>query len=136
MPRRARMTARLAGLAAVLLLLVLCAPASADETFVVDNGGDGHDLNPGDGVCDGSPNGDPAFCTLRAAVEEANALPGTDSVNFDVDEVQLTIAGGGAIEISSNLTIEGRGALSTSISQESVGPDSGDRVFDIGADFR
>ena len=94
-----------------MLLLVLSAPASA-ASFIVDNGGDGHDRNPGDGVCDGSPTGDPPFCTLRAAVEESNVLGSEDDIQFDVTEVQLTIAGGGAIEIATGepLTIQGREA--------------------------
>jgi len=124
---------RLAGLATVLLMLVFCAPASA-ANFIVDNGGDGNDRNPGDGICDGSPNGDPAFCTLRAAVEEANALEGEDLIDVQVDVVQLTLGGTlGAIEISTDMAIEGQGAESTYILQEVPQFSSGDRVFDITA---
>lgn len=47
-------------------------------TFSVDSILDNGDNNPGDGVCDdGGGN-----CTLRAAIEEANALSGTDSISF------------------------------------------------------
>ena len=80
--------------------------------------GTGSDRNPGDAICDGSPNGAPAYCTLRAAIEEANALSSDDVVTFSVGDVALTIAGGGAIEISSNVTIQGEGATVTKIAQE------------------
>ena len=49
-------------------------------TFVVDSTGDGGDSNAGNGVCDdGTGN-----CTLRAAIEEANALSGTDTVKLGI----------------------------------------------------
>lgn len=67
-------------LALALLLLIVIASgivlltrpgAEADPaTFTVDSTGDGGDSNTADGVCDdGSGN-----CTLRAAIELANAI--------------------------------------------------------------
>ena len=51
------------------------------------------DDNPGDGVCD-IPTG--GFCTLRAAVMEANALPGPDIIVLPGDAtIRLTITGSG-----------------------------------------
>ncbi len=51
------------------------------------------DDNPGDGVCD-IPTG--GFCTLRAAVMEANALPGGDIIILPGNStVRLTITGSG-----------------------------------------
>ena len=53
-------------------------------TFTVDSTLDAGDSSPGDGSCnDGGGN-----CTLRAAIQEANALAGTDNIHF-------SIAGGG-----------------------------------------
>ena len=53
-------------------------------TFTVNSILDTGDSSPGDAVCDdGGGN-----CTLRAAIEEANALSGTDNIHF-------SIAGGG-----------------------------------------
>ena len=67
------------------------AAATVDKTtFVVNSTGDGSDSNPGDGVCDtGSTNtaGAPA-CTLRAAIEEANALGGADTIEFDMPSTE------------------------------------------------
>ena len=54
-------------------------------TFTVNSTGDGTDATPGDGQCDtGGTNSQGADeCTLRAAIEEANALSGAN-VDFDI----------------------------------------------------
>ena len=52
-------------------------------SFTVNSIGDSGDGNPGDGVCtDGTGN-----CTLRAAIEEANATPDTDIIGFNIPGV-------------------------------------------------
>lgn len=51
--------------------------AQAAVTFTVNNTTDEPDANPGDGICSSTPSG---ACTLRAAVMEANALPGDDTI--------------------------------------------------------
>ena len=124
---------RLAGLATVLLMLVFCAPASA-AIFVVEDGGDGHDTDPGDEVCRVNNPPDPPICTLRAAIEEANALGGPDVVDLAVSDVGLFLALGGAIEISSEVTVLGDEDGTTGVRQEvPLSPGGGDRVFDIQA---
>src|SRR5262249_39409296 len=55
--------------------------ATAMATFVVNSALDQDDVSPGDGVCDSNP-GAPVVCTLRAAVQEANALAGADIITF------------------------------------------------------
>ena len=75
---------------ATFLLMVVAAPAEA-ATFTVDSGADAHDLTPADGVCD-TDDGSAVVCTLRAAVEQANAtigdsLPTNDVVNVNVPAV-------------------------------------------------
>lgn len=57
----------------------------AAATFTVNSTGDDPDDNPGDGTCETST---PGECTFRAAIQEANATAGTDTINFN-------IAGGG-----------------------------------------
>ena len=48
--------------------------------IIVNSTADAIDVNPGDGICDdGAGN-----CTLRAAIEEANALLGTDTIAFNI----------------------------------------------------
>ena len=68
----------------VLLLTTLLGssvqPARAAGTFVVDVAVDGEDAHKGDGIC--ATGG--GRCTLRAAIEEANANPDTDSITFNL----------------------------------------------------
>ncbi|UCC43802.1 MAG: right-handed parallel beta-helix repeat-containing protein [Candidatus Zixiibacteriota bacterium] len=62
-----------------LLLVVLCLSAVNAETFVVESSGESHDPAPGDGVCGTA--GTLSFdCSLRAAIEEASALHGADTI--------------------------------------------------------
>jgi Calx-beta domain len=60
---------------------------AAAKTFTVDTGSEGSDVNLGDGICDSIP-GAGTSCSLRAAIEESNANPGKDTINFN-------FAGGG-----------------------------------------
>jgi len=55
---------------------VLDAALLADTTFTVNTTDD-----PGDGVCDA------AHCSLREAIEAANANAGTDTIAFDIDGI-------------------------------------------------
>lgn len=50
------------------------------QAFMVNSTGDGGDSNTGDGVC----NDGTGICTLRAAIEQANAHPGNDTIAFNV----------------------------------------------------
>lgn len=54
-------------------------PAHAASTYLVDSNGDEPDDNPGDDVCHTAAD----TCTLRAAMQEANAHTGADIINFD-----------------------------------------------------
>lgn len=54
--------------------------SAAPQTFVVDSTLDTSDANPGDGTCETAG----AVCTLRAAIEEANANAGADTINFEL----------------------------------------------------
>ena len=60
-----------------LLPAVAAVPAVADR-FAIDTRADTYDVNPGDGNC-ADPAGD---CSLRAAITEANALAGPDTVEL------------------------------------------------------
>ena len=63
----------------------LTAPAAA-LTLEVNSTRDSSDASPGDGLCDtGDTNSQGATeCTLRAAVSEANALAGADTISFNI----------------------------------------------------
>lgn len=53
--------------------------------MVVNSTGDGDDLNPGDGTCTtGDVVGDVAECTLRAAIQEANATDEDETITFAI----------------------------------------------------
>lgn len=63
-----------------LAILLAFGGVSRAATFTVNDAGDLSDLMPGDGVClTGS-----GVCTLRAAIMEANAFPGPDTIAFNI----------------------------------------------------
>ena len=74
----------------VLSISALAAPQGVAQaaTFTVNSTGDTSDSTPGDGIC-----GDEAGkCTLRAAIEEANAIAGADSIAFDIPTTDIGYA--------------------------------------------
>ena len=78
-------------------LLALAHPATA-ANFVVNSSADGaFDAAPGDGVCEHTSGlGD---CSLTAAVDETNSLPGRDTIalpagNYRSSSVALVISSG------------------------------------------
>jgi CSLREA domain-containing protein len=93
-----------AGRIAVLLFVCLAAAAEA-ATFTVTSPGDDSDANPGDGLCDDGV----GACTLRAAIEEANALAGADRVAFALSGT-TTISSFGLLTISEALVVDGGGS--------------------------
>ncbi len=65
-------------------------------TLTVNSTSDSGDSNPGDAVCDTGFNnsqGDPQ-CTLRAAIEEANAFAGADNITFSMPATESGHSGG------------------------------------------
>jgi CSLREA domain-containing protein len=70
---------------ASLLAVLAVRPAHATTTFTVNFTGDLPDRNVGDGVCDATSSIEDT-CTLRAAIQEANATPGADTINFNIPE--------------------------------------------------
>jgi len=101
----------------IVAVLASVAPAPA-ATFSVNSAADAVDAVPGDGVCEtGAGNG---VCTLRAAIQEANALPGADIITLPSGTYTLGLpdsAGasdlGGDLNIRADLTIVGAGAGTT-----------------------
>ncbi len=73
----------LAGLAVILVAtvgIVAATLAKAAEPLLVNSLNQGPDVNPGDGMCETATAGE---CTLRAAIQEANADPGADRIEVD-----------------------------------------------------
>ena len=104
-------------------------PAEA-ATFTVNSTGDAVDANVGNGVCETGPGN--GVCTLRAAIQEANALSGADTINLPAGTYTLNrgsgddTATGGDLDINGDLAITGVGARVTRIDGNSL-----DRVFDV-----
>lgn len=102
-------------------------PAQA-ATFTVNTTLDAVDTNAGDGVCLTATN----TCTIRAAIQEANALAGNDTVTIPAGTSTLSLAGAddiaavGDLDITSTMIITGASATSTSINANSI-----DRVFHV-----
>src|SRR5438132_609352 len=84
--------------------------------FAVNTTVDSVDASPGDGICADSL----GRCSLRAAIMEANAHAGPDSITLPAGTYLLTIPGVGEnagatgdLNIAGDLTITGAGAPST-----------------------
>lgn len=124
----------------------LCAPLalgllinfpSHAATFAVNSTADAVDANPGNGVCATSSN----VCTLRAAIMEANALAGADTITLLGTTYALSITGTGEnsaakgdldVTGGGDLTIQGASPTSTRILAGGGGFTSSqgiDRVF-------
>ncbi len=116
-----RMTTK--AMAAGLLVAVMAAylilvgqTAQAATTFTVNLPGDTHDADLGDGLCDVNLFGSGQQCTLRAAIEQANATPGADVINFNIPDdfgagvktINVGSTGnGGLTPITDQVTING-----------------------------
>src|SRR6266508_4507421 len=71
---------RVAGVALLALGSGLLAAAVSAATFVVNSTGNEPDADVSDGLCVTAL----GACTLRAAIEQANALPGADTIAFNI----------------------------------------------------
>ncbi len=129
-------------IAALLAWLTLVpVPTAYAATFTVTSTVDAVDAAPGNGVC-ATVGG---VCTLRAAIQEANALAGADIITVPAGTYTLTIVGAGEdaaatgdLDITSNITLTGAGAGSTIIQAGTIGGFSGngiDRVFHVTGAF-
>jgi len=118
---------RLCRLIAWAALCLVAAPGHA-ATFVVDTTADTVDADTSDGICRDSG----GACSLRAAIQQANALAGDDTIQLSAATYALSIAGGddlassGDLDITGNLTLTGAATASTIIDGGGV-----DRVLDI-----
>jgi CSLREA domain-containing protein len=97
--------------------------SACPTTFTVDNTGDAGDLTHGDGVCATAG----AVCTLRAAIEEANALAscGTIAINFNIGSGAIPLVNG-ELTVDHNVNINGPTLNSVVISGNNLS-----RVFTV-----
>ncbi len=100
---------------------------SATSNFNVDSLTDAVDVNPGDGLCATAAN----ECTLRAAIQESNALAGSDIINLPAGTYTLTLAGAdenlsatGDLDLLDDVVINGTAVATTIIAGNTL-----DRVF-------
>lgn len=119
----------MAALVAWLVLSMEPVPVAQAATFTVNSTTDAIDATPGDGVCVTAE----GACTLRAAIQEANALAGADTITLPAGTYTLSIEGtgedaslSGDLDITDDLTITGAGAADTIIDGGGL-----DRVFHI-----
>jgi CSLREA domain-containing protein len=107
---------------------ILASPLHA-ATFTVNATDDRRDATPGDGICDTGG----GTCTLRAAVQEANALGGSHQIVLPAGPYRLTLPGrdddasAGDLDVLGTLQITGAGAGATSIDAGKIN----DRAFDV-----
>ncbi len=104
--------------------------AAERPPIVVNQTADGVDPTPADGVCDVEPGTPGEQCTLRAAVETADAVVGADVILVPAGTYLLTLEGtgdnAGDLDIQTDMAIRGAGANVTVI-QSAVA----DRVVQI-----
>ncbi|MCP5097241.1 MAG: hypothetical protein GY943_16970 [Chloroflexi bacterium] len=117
----------------IFLFAAIQSHAAPESTYIVDSTLDEVDTNPGDGVCHTASNS----CTLRAAVQEANAHSGQDTVVLSNNIYTLTISGfdedfstTGDLDIRDDIIITGVNPLETIIDGNQI-----DRVFQIISGF-
>jgi CSLREA domain-containing protein len=129
---------RLAAIFASLFVLFIAAALSFNQavtaaprstSYTVNTELDTVDANPGDGACATAA----AFCSLRAAVQETNALGGAHTVLLPAGTYTLTIPGSGEddaatgdLDVKSNLTIIGQG-----LDETTIDGNKSDRVFHV-----
>lgn len=128
------MHARLPIIAVVAVLAVACAAARA-ATFTANQAADLPDLIPGNGFCNVFPQPGAGPCTLRAAIMEANALAGADTIDllagfqYDLDREGQgdDTAALGDLDIDGDLTVR----FFASGERPIVHAHGIDRVFDV-----
>jgi CSLREA domain-containing protein len=110
-----------------VVAVALWAPTASAAEFKVDTTKDRLDASPGDGTCAAAS----GKCSLRAAIQEANAFPGLDDVLLPKGTFELTRAPAqtegadeGDLDLLEALVIEGKGSRKTVIRQTVK-----DRVF-------
>jgi len=121
-------------LCAVLMLFCMAIVFSLSQgaeaaIFKVNSTEDAVDIAPGNGVCMTAG----GVCTLRAAIQEANALVGADEIRLKAAVYRLLLTGAGEdaaatgdLDITDSVTIAGKGATLTVVDGH-----HSDRVFHV-----
>ncbi|MCL4858862.1 MAG: right-handed parallel beta-helix repeat-containing protein, partial [Caldilineaceae bacterium] len=119
----------LAGLILALCFAVVETRVAQAATFTVNSTVDAPDTDPNDGLCATSA----GTCTLRAAIQQANATTAADTINLPAGTYAITIppgsgddAASGDLDILYPLTLIGAGPGATIIDAGGL-----DRIFEI-----
>ena len=122
------MRSRMKAVAVACVAVLVAVPAVA-ATFAVTAADDLADFTIGDGICDMGT----GWCTLRAAIQEANAQPGPDTITIpfgtcvrQLPETDEDHAANGDLDVTEDLAIVGLGVTRTIIDARNA-----DRVFDV-----
>lgn len=125
-------------LLAMIFIALLALPgrtllAQDPNTIVVNRTEDVVDAAPGNGLCDADPQDKVLQCTLRAAIMEANALAGAQTIFVPSGSYRLTIPGKqedasrtGDLDLTDYVIIVGRGETQPIIDAAGL-----DRVFHV-----
>jgi CSLREA domain-containing protein len=123
-----------AAVTALLALLGLAPDPALGLTFTVNAFEDLPDADTGDDLCDADLAAPDLQCTLRAAVQQANATPDADLVTLPAGRFRLTrrgagedLAATGDLDLTAPLTLQGAGRELTVVD----GKKAKDRVFDL-----
>jgi len=113
----------------VALVSLACAATTA-RAYVVNSTLDLPDADPSDSACATAPPN--PVCTLRAAVMQANAHPGVDTIELSNTTYGFTRVGYdqsgelGDLDVTDDVTIFGNGATI-----DANGTTTGDRAFEV-----
>src|SRR6476620_2543935 len=112
----------------ITLFGIFLSASTHAAVFTVNSPVDVSDASPGNGICETAPGN--GACTLRAAIQESNALAGIDQINLPPNSYVLSLVS--ELAITDSLTITGGGASNTIIDgNRSARPDS--RVLVLGS---
>ena len=103
----------------------------ASLNLVVNTLADAPDANLGDNVCDSDGATSGSQCTLRAAIQEANAAAGDDTITFDPSLSGAISLASALPDLNSNLSITGPGASILAVQRSVAGGTPNFRIFNI-----
>jgi CSLREA domain-containing protein len=115
----------------VVAFILLTVGRAYAVTHAVNDDNDAVDVVPGDGVCLTAG----GFCSLRAAIQEANALAGADEIVVPFGTYPLSLGGVGEenaatgdLDVVDDLTIKGTAVVAEFVDIDGAGAD---RVLDV-----
>lgn len=88
--------------------LIILPPVAVCDTYVTNTSVDLHDLAPGDGLC-GDPGNPDSSCSMRAAIEEANANSGADTILLEAQVTPFRLRLGELLLIDDSTVLRGIG---------------------------